>query len=221
MNTDYTKLRKLHPKAKVGNIKSLIKMIEDSGYWKTDLLNARIDPPKVNGRRVTYSMASRSINGARAMKKSRVPISFNMSTFGRVARDEDGHVCGTAACSAGFAVMLSARAARSKAALDRIDDQSWESTLADFMGIDAITADDMTAVGGPCPESNGDVKPRHAVRLLEIFLETGEVDWARALGWRKAAGGLAMTKAEEKMREKETEAHTKLRAEVVETSLAA
>ena len=64
---------------------------------------------------------------------------------------------------------------------------------ADDVRISAPSSTDFELPAGNDYDGNCDVEPRHAVRMLERFLKTGEVDWRRAMG-RKADG--SMTDAE-------------------------
>ena len=133
--------------------------------------------------------------------------------------------CGTAACIAGFAGALAARSGtdprsaemrrlngvlrNGQSATDSASSASWTQVLADFMGIDGDVANKMISVRHSSPDFNEDVKPRHAVKLLEKFLETGRVDWDHAMGRRKVGTRLdgqpmlELTAKEMKMRERE------------------
>ena len=134
-------------------------------------------------------------------------------------------VCGTAACIAGFAYILQARDAakkgtrakyRTMAAIEKMtrgeDHEKFRidmlGALENFLGVDQPTAlrmSDLTPQVHGLDESgwghdyNSNVEPRHAARMLEIFLETGFVEWKKAMG-RKLDG--ALTRAEVNRRRK-------------------
>lgn len=226
MKNDHSKLKKLHPKAKVGNIKRLIKAIRESEHMHA--AEAKHLPfnecPKINGREMTVSMTTvESAKKLSSNMNSNVPLVFNMCMWLEPAfiylrkckRRKTGHrsqyqSCGTAACIAGFAGALMAKGNPGRNHCKIIDDaigdknyMSWSIVLAEFMGIEASIAEKMTSVQDyvPC-DMNHIVRPRHAVKLLEKFLDTGKVDWMHAMGRRRNSRGI-LTKAEMAMRIRE------------------
>ena len=226
VKTDYAKLKKLHPKAKVGNIKRLIRAIGNSGHWEAEMLDACRKPRKVGGRALTLDMAKDAISSTENLGKTRVPMTFDMTDFMYVPRIRrtGGPSCGTAACIAGFAGALASRgSAAGDCRLDGLlrnkgSKVSWVGILADFMGIDKHTANKMISVG--CHEDfNDNARPRHAVKLLEIFLATGNVDWRRAMGRKRGSGDAwVLTRAEERMRNRDQAIFEKLDAEILNLS---
>ena len=203
--TDYSKAKKLHPKLKVRNVKRLIAAIRKSEHLDLAMAKARKNPLKIRGQIACVSDAT--FYSAESMADSRVPLVFHMPTWMDAAAVDpdramrmpkvDSPVCGTAACIAGFAGDLMARGgALDSEAKRRVEfaicvNHGWNTILADFLGIDKKTAERMTSAtvdGWANPGfGNEDVRPRHAVRLLEIFLETGMVDWLKAMG--RSRGG--------------------------------
>ena len=201
---DYARAKKLHPKLKVRNVKRLIREIRRSAPVEMARARAVREPLKVGRREAVCRDAY--IGAADDIGKSRVPLVFNMTNWMVPEPVERGLMgislsrvtptCGTAACIAGFAAALTPKSGRFLVdkALRHCSHRTWERVLADFIGVDEETADKMTGTDlAHMQVFNSHVLPRHAVKLLEIFLETGKVDWARAMG-RKKDG--EVTKAE-------------------------
>ena len=125
--------------------------------------------------------------------------------------------CGTAACIAGFAGALTARGRMEDDVVHLLDaavrtGHGWNYVLAGFLGVDALTARSMVSVDAGWGIGNGRVRPRHAVRLLDTFLETGEVDWVKAMGRKRAGGRITSTAAERAMAKRDRAAVKAARA---------
>lgn len=88
-------------------------------------------------------------------------------TFGRALKD-----CGTAACIGGWAVGVLKPRTRAS---------SWEipSIARRILGLSLDQADKLFQPV-PCDDRHL-LTPAQAVRVLDILLETGEVDWERAI----------------------------------------
>ena len=219
---DYAKLKKLHPRAKVRRIKRLISELRKMIPMDLAHERSRIDPPKIGGRKVTLKMAANSLASVESLGKSNVPISFGMGDWlASVPIMFAAHAdatCGTSACIAGLAGVLAAREPKAKANADLLgflkdalrgdDCDDWVMVLAEYLGVDHRTACSMTQVSrgedmgvGPSRDDfdyNRHVGPRHAVRLLEKFLDSGKVDWIHAMGRNSKTREL--TQKERKMR---------------------
>ena len=217
---DYSKAKKLHPKLKVRNVKRLIAAIREADSLQLARAKAKREPLMVGNRAALCSDAR--IERAEGIGNRKVPLVFCMAAWMHPASTHERHVtrfgeihaysgseptCGTAACIAGFAGTLMPKSwlpAVEKAV--RSDDcHRWESILAEFIGVDERTADEMTSTNlSHAGIYNHHVQPRHAVRLLENFLETGKVDWFKAMGRSDGLGG--STKAEMKALRRDAEA---------------
>ena len=200
----YAKLKKLHPSAKVRSIKRLISALRKMDHVDLAHERARTDPPKINGRKITDAQVERSLASVARIGKSRMPISFSMGHWLSSVPPEsffDDASCGAAACIAGLAGALAAREPKKEhadlrryleKAIDMDDPGEWTKVLAEYLGVDRMTASFMTTVfvgesrgvetSASDRDTNLDVAPRHAARLLEKFLETGKVDWIHAMG---------------------------------------
>ena len=197
---DYSRAKKKHPKLKVGNAKRLIKAIRDAEPLELARAKAELNPLKIGRRRAVCRDAQiDSVDDIGKKIGKKVPLVFDMANWMRASPVSElfgrGHLsidalrttptCGTAACIAGFAGALMPKSAKANSmvwtALHRDDSYGWEGVLAEFLGIDEETASEMTSVM-LTGIYNEDVRPRHAVRLLEIFLKTGNVDWMTAMG---------------------------------------
>ena len=206
---DYSKAKKKHPKLKVRNVKRLIAAIRESDHLNLARARAEKSPLKIGKRGATCADAS--INMASDIGKSRVPLVFDMSSWldpapvaaqwcPRLADSpsfRNDPACGTAACIAGFAATLAPESILRlvEEAIEIGSCFRWEIFFAEFLGIDTWTAGRMTSVQEvPGGIHNDQVRPRHAVRLLETFLRTGEVDWCKAMGMKKDG---SVTKVEE------------------------
>lgn len=122
----------------------------------------------------------RVINAIKAGQIRKRKFFFNMNTFGCPRYDYgDGipHVCGTAACIAGYAAAVAG---------NNIEESEDSYLLArNFLDIDGSQA---LALFYPHSWRNkhghqknwDDMKPRHAIRVLEHLSKTGEVDWTKA-----------------------------------------
>ena len=116
------------------------------------------------------------------------PLAYNQSTWGTIVYHPWGsrvpaHVCGTAACIAGFAwLMREADRGRDVSveglASSNNEDNEMVCALAEFLGVGESAASRMSInqCGAFRPH------PRHAVAMIERFIETGRVDWQRAIG---------------------------------------
>ena len=218
----YAKLKERHPHANVRNIKRLIAVIKESDHWKVGREKARIKQPKANGGDLMWSMAYKASGNVRALGEGNVPLLFDMTNWmqamttenmditpedvdmwnGSVMDVESLHSCGTAACIAGFAGALMARSRHTgmlEQALRFGHALHWEAVISEFLGIGGTAVRQLVSVG-ECPDHNCDVMPRHAVRLLETFLETGRVDWAKAMGWKRYEFEWILTKKEQAAR---------------------
>ena len=196
---DYSKLKSIHPRAKVGNIKRLIAAIRRSGNvqnldsWILMHGNGRM------GRfRFKYDTAfsqPRFEYSANLSGRGDDRVGFSMDHWIQTCKLEKGGDCGTWACIAGFAHILDT-GGDSTAGI-----KSWVSYFAEFTGL--LDDDEVTAfsICHP-PTMDCDVRPRHAVRLLEILLETGELDWERAMGTNPRTGRLTREEATMQKREK-------------------
>ena len=217
--TDHSELKKRHPKAKVRNIKRLIAAIREMDHVDLAFERARINPPKINGRKITDAQVERSLENVTRLGKSKVPISFNMKTWIGSGDSFGGLTCGAAACICGVAGALASREPKTRAnaelrktvnkAIKLQIGAAWRSALAEFLGIDYEASARMSSVVAyDCigrhmidQDYNGNVEPRHAVKMLERFLETGKVDWWHAMGRNRKTKGL--TRAEAKLRKEE------------------
>ena len=181
---DCSKAKRMHPNLNVDNAKALIEAIGGSEPSPGD--------------------------GALPPQRSRHPMFFDMTKWFNLVKSNrpDDPICGTAACIAGFAYALSLKAERDGrpgSAAHIVQRPVGTMTLADFLGVEYATAREMASIQHLVSErSHGfdfdvdsDVEPRHAARMLEIFLETGHVEWRRAMG-RNPDG--SMTEAEENRR---------------------
>ena len=229
---DYSRLKARHPNAKVRNIKRLIAEIRKMESYELVREKARIKPLKIGGRKVTGKMAKDSMGSVASLGKSRMPLVFCMGTWmDSVLRECGEESCGTAACIAGTAGALAARDfAGSKLenpdlqddlqlVLERGDDLDqdrmqlhWTSVLSGFLGVDRVTSERLSSVGVIRGSAWDDwdgcnrVEPRHAVKLLEKFLETGKIDWLHAMGRNPKTRALTVReKAARKREEKEYE----------------
>ena len=169
MKSDYTKLKKRHPKAKVRNIKRLIEAIRKSEHVSCARNMPEFDEMKIPESK-RYSSSDFSVAGGS------IPVAFDHSLWVESMYSRGGHFCGTAACVAGFAYILQARGGDLPGRRSR----GISKSLAAFIGVNHKTA--MRISRGPAFSSNDRVWPRHAVALLENFLETGKVDWRHAFG---------------------------------------
>ena len=205
---EYATAKKKHPNLKVRNVKRLIKAISESDPLDLARVKAAKKPLKVGKRKATCRDAD--VNSEKGMANPRVPLVFFMAAWMSPAPVDDpddiGYVspfrvdwpkmqneptCGTAACIAGFAGALSPKPARVRLRKDlrHMGGRCWARLLAEFLGIGTRTADRMVSVGnmGHLEFYNRDVQPRHAVAMLENFLETGKVEWKKAMG-RNSSG---------------------------------
>ena len=180
--TDYSKLKDLHPEAKVGNIKRLIAAIRRSesvpaippiSDYADDFHYSNIsDSPRMKH--------SRNLSGRGPDR-----VGFEMGSWIQKCGPEKGE-CGTWACIAGFAHIMGGgkRVPRSGG--------EWVNAFAEFTG---LTGDNLKTAHAICApawmtEKNpspwrmeyGRLRASHAVRLLERLLETGKVDWGAARG---------------------------------------
>ena len=221
---DYSKAKKLHPNLKVGNAKRLIAAIRKADSLELALAKAKKGPPKIGNQ--IFFMHDVELYSATDMAESRLPLVFHMPTWMDAvavnpaawarAPDRDMPTCGTTACIAGFAGSLMARGrgledkARAQITFAVCTNHGWNWVLAEFLGIDEFTAERMSSAEfGEVGERdcmafrNENVRPRHAARLLEIFLKTGKVDWARAMGMKKVGGEFRTTAAEKALARKD------------------
>ena len=221
---DYSKAKKLHPKLKVGNVKRLIAAIRKADSLEMAMAKAKKSPLKIGNHFVF--MHDVELYSATDLAKSKVPLVFHMPTWmDPVAAnpadwlrrpDRDMPTCGTAACIAGFAGSLMARdrslddKARNIIGFAICTNSGWTRILAEFLGIDEFTAERLSSAEREDRHRmsfrNENVRPRHAARLLEIFLKTGKVDWARAMGMKKVGMEFRMTVAEKAMARKDMKA---------------
>ena len=206
---DYAAAKKRHPKLKVRNVRRLIRAIREADSLDLARAKAERKPLKIGRRRAVCRDAE--IESATDIGRSKVPLVFFMGKWMSPAPVDarlavtciSGEpACGTAACIAGFAGALTPESKRSLVdeAIWSITGDNWIFVLAEFLGIDFHTATDMISTGGCLGDAgvyDWNVKPRHAVRLLENFLETGKVDWFKAMGVnRHSAWSHSITKAE-------------------------
>ena len=181
----------LHPNFKLKNARRLI-----TALWRSVPARiARERPLLVNGSHVDDRDIAHMEIDADGKRPDRIPLAYDQETWGSaiVFRRDLKHSCGTAACIAGFAWLLreadtdggvtmtsfmEAVRARSDIRSD-MDPRTcaMENALAGFLGVSIDAARRMSAC-----ELNSQIQPRHAVAMLEDFIETGRVDWRRALG---------------------------------------
>ena len=211
---DHSKAKKLHPKLKVRNVKKLIGAIREADSLELARARAAREPLKVGRRNAVCRDAV--VRSVEDIGKSKVPLVFFMATWinpapvdpvmgivdpesSRWAKARKEPTCGTAACIAGFAAALMPDSAVPRVNWAIRRGEGWDRLLAEFLGVDDWTAATMTNLGlsdRGCGAVNREVQPRHAVRLLEIFLETGKVDWLRAMGRKRVPRGAKITSAE-------------------------
>ena len=102
------------------------------------------------------------------------PVDFNMCNF--ASRTERKGECGTAACIAGFAGLLTGSG---RIVVERMG----AASLVDFLGISFEDADRMAYPHGAYPDEDRlrKITAEQAIRMLEIHRDTGKVDWSSAL----------------------------------------
>ena len=222
---DYSKAKKLHPNLKVRNAKALIAEIRRA-EWSP---GSGALPPARTGDGSPLREPIMRMDGSLTVSGGggKYPIYFDMCEWLQTVESnqhDDDSVCGTAACIAGFAYVLTFR----QEAIRGIPHDAtiaifrkWRREmnghwvygmvmiLAKFLGVDYATAKRMSSLNDDMgfttciDDSDSDVEPRHAVAMLEHFLETGKVDWNRAMG-RQADG--ALTRAEDRRRHRARDA---------------
>ena len=110
-------------------------------------------------------------------------LHFNMSTWGEPAwrHTATEHLCGTAACIAGWTVARFGKSGRATKVDHRRPVEFHgpvSDTAATVLGLDVDVAEGLFM---PCllrdGVSIGEVTASHAVRTLRHLAETGEVDW--------------------------------------------
>ena len=211
--TDYSKLKARFPNAKVGNIKRLIAAIRRSegsdgavALWRAWRDDARRDTASGPQRISRHCIDSRGATSRRIRAKADTNVSgrgsgrVGFSMNGWINIYESDHECGTCACIGGFAYLLGdGRDAETPPASIKFDEH-----FADFIGIDYRTIKGWSTAKEICIPSDhrmSDVRPRHAVALLERFLETGVVEWDRAMGINSRTGDPTNREMRERRRE--------------------
>ena len=107
---------------------------------------------------------------ADAIEQHTLPIGFNMRDFfAEHIPDMSGHGCGTTACIAGWAAMLSGRKD------DCTSGYAAESVATEWLEISERTAAHLFYGEGQAHRERASA--RDAVRTLRRFAETGRVDW--------------------------------------------
>ena len=197
--TKRTGAHELHPKFNLANARRLIAALSNADSAEI----AREKPLEFNG-----SFAARGDifhlpvdpGSAERRNPKRVPVAYNQRAWSCMLQTETwasnstpmtwSNSCGTAACIAGFAWLLreadkgeGVEAHRFVEELaDGIGPDASMDALEEFLGIDRDASSQMSGTL-PCLLLDGhSVQPRHAVAMLERFIETGKVDWVRALG---------------------------------------
>lgn len=113
-------------------------------------------------------------------------IRFNMGTWFGMTNEGGDHVqgeeheCGTAACLAGWTVILHKGIDRTTRSLKIGPYDFIEDVAASILGLDSVTAARLfvpSVAGWPLHR----IKRKHGIRVLKRLLETGKVDWHWAL----------------------------------------
>ena len=144
--------------------------------------------------------------GADAADSGSIPVCFDLGTWIDYvgSRGFSRHSCGTAACISGFAhIMLEGDRGESVRCGDELRQQGAIKSLMEFVGVKRSVA--FAIANCMTADRNEAVQPRHAVALLERLLDTGDVDWHRAMGRVKnrLGRGSEMTKRERALRARE------------------
>lgn len=205
--TEYAMAMKKHPNLNVRNVKRLIERIRGSMPMRLRMASG----VKHNVRYFDLSSERNLLD----FNMNRVLLEFDQSGYPFNFRH-----CGIAGCIAGFACVLNEedriagmpkwlkffmgtnitmrkmQKRRKKEYRDEV------FAMSRFMGIDIMTSMELFYYCGHSADTDRDVQPRHAAKLLERLLETGDVDWNHAMG-RKKNGDL--TKEEERIRKREAE----------------
>ena len=196
----WPKLMERHPKAKPRNILRLIEMLRAAPTYHEVVhdvelsRNRKVAEQPVDDRVLAFYMPRYHIHAWIKGPRIRGRKGDGMDAF------HPPHRCGTAACIAGFAqvAMLGAEKSVEQEAVDYTATESMER----YIGCSLETVMSM-ASANVRGDSNANVRPRHAIAMLEWFLKTGVVSWNRAMG-RDRSG--SMTRQERDLRIAENEA---------------
>ena len=203
---DCAKAKARHPGLKPENVRRLI-----------DAIGASI-PRRLAQQKPLFAEGGRPMDRGETMSRNAVvdpaglgPESIRVS-FSLVhwieyigARGFSRHSCGTAACISGFAhIMLRGDSGKSVRCGKELGQERALKSLGEFIGVERKHAREMAMCR--TDDGNDAVQPRHAVALLERFLDTGEIEWRRAMGREKdwgRPGKTRLTEREEALREDE------------------
>ena len=185
----------LHPNFNLKNAHRLIAALRNAAPMDI----ARERPLEINGfpaaRRDVLHLPVDPASGDRR-DQGRVPVAYNQGAWSCMVLTKSWtpDSCGTAACIAGFAWLMRESDKGEDVSADRFVTElsaraggySCMDALKDFLGI-SLHAASLMSDTTPCslldsPLDRRSVQPRHAVAMLEGFIEAGRVDWVRALG---------------------------------------
>ena len=192
----------LHPDFNLANAHRLIAALRGAAHVNI----ACVTPLEIDGSHVTKEdVLDRSVD-IEGSDPERIPVAFNHGSWSMHLRDriDPRYSCGTAACIAGFAhLLLQADKGRTLSVRDmsRLSASADKKTtvvrsLAEFLGTSIAAAERISEM--PDMLSGSSVKPRHAVAMLEYFIETGNVEWDHAIG-KVEDGDINVTEEERKM----------------------
>ena len=205
---DCCRAKAKHPDLKPENVRRLIDAIRAAVPRSL----ARQKPLFAEGGRPMdrdETMARNAVVDPAGLDSESVRVCFSLSHWIDYvgARGFSRHSCGTAACISGFAhIMLEGDRGKSVRCGKDLGQENALKSLAEFVGVERPHALNMAMCR--TEDGNDEVQPRHAVALLERFLDTGEIDWMHAMGrvknWGKQGKGKTrLTEREEAMRARE------------------
>ena len=190
---EYAEAMAENPNLNPRNVERLITAISQSDPIEI----AQLKPMVRDGKPVSRKAAMKRNVSMGMADPGRIPLVYDQSEWMGALDDEydRGHPCGTIACIAGFAfVMTEQDAGRDTSAavmLKKISRRTPQNIsdfmtliFAKFIGVERHIANLMSS-DDYLPFDKCSAQPRHAVAMLEWFLETGKVDWRRARGWTR------------------------------------
>ena len=193
-STERVGAHELHPNFNLKNARRLIAALRNA----VPEMVARERPMEINGSPATKGdLLNLRVDIACAEGQDppkRVPVAYAQGTWASALKDRANHMhsCGTAACIAGFAWLLREKDRGSEVTVSefmkaggtslRKHPHAMEDVLAEFLGVSIGAAKRMSAHTRVFFLHHSP-QPRHAVAMLEWFMETGEVDWWRASGF--------------------------------------
>ena len=182
-STERVGAHKHHPNFNLKNARRLIAALQRSVPARI----ARERPMEIGGSPVIPVDILHMAVDAEGTDPKGVPLAYHQASWGSMVKDSlaPSNSCGTAACIAGFAfLMLKADKGAKARVVDLVTGsvdvyKGKMDALAEFLGVSLFEARCMST-----PHCEGVMpQPRHAVAMLERFVETGEADWHSACGF--------------------------------------